>query len=122
MGDVCQVCGYEWERSGEESPVRCANPECRSPYWDKKAVVYVLRKAEGVYKIGCTRSLKRRWPNKSKREAVVCTIAVPTGMLMVEAERTVHHLMRERRLSYPKEDFALTESDIETLKRLRIAP
>jgi len=30
----CLKCGYQWE-SVKIHPTRCANPKCRSPYWDK---------------------------------------------------------------------------------------
>ncbi len=32
---TCQRCGWEWYPRRPERPVRCANPKCRSPYWDK---------------------------------------------------------------------------------------
>jgi predicted Zn-ribbon and HTH transcriptional regulator len=31
----CKRCGYEWIPRSYEKPNRCANPKCRSPYWDK---------------------------------------------------------------------------------------
>jgi len=31
----CNRCLYEWPNRDEDKPVRCANPKCNSPYWDK---------------------------------------------------------------------------------------
>jgi len=31
---LCLKCGYDWT-SNNNHPTRCANPKCRSPYWDK---------------------------------------------------------------------------------------
>jgi len=31
----CNRCGHRWA-GGDPPPKRCANPECRSPYWNKK--------------------------------------------------------------------------------------
>lgn len=30
----CLRCGHEWP-SKLEKPLRCANPRCKSPYWDR---------------------------------------------------------------------------------------
>jgi len=33
----CKRCGYEWAgRQGRPEPKTCANPKCRSPYWDRE--------------------------------------------------------------------------------------
>ena len=39
MADVitqrkCLRCGYEWYPTTPEEPTTCANPKCRSPYWN----------------------------------------------------------------------------------------
>jgi predicted Zn-ribbon and HTH transcriptional regulator len=30
---TCQRCGWTWIPFSGRTPTRCANPECRSPYW-----------------------------------------------------------------------------------------
>ena len=30
----CKRCGYVWTQRLEDDPKRCANPSCRSVYWD----------------------------------------------------------------------------------------
>ena len=38
---TCKRCGYSWhnrlytENGSPLKPVACANPKCRSPYWDR---------------------------------------------------------------------------------------
>lgn len=32
----CKRCGYSWVPRTEEIPITCANPDCRSPYWNKE--------------------------------------------------------------------------------------
>ncbi len=32
----CNRCGYKWVPRSEKKPLNCANPKCRSPYWDKQ--------------------------------------------------------------------------------------
>jgi len=32
-GNQCDRCGHVWY-SGENIPLRCANPKCKSPYWN----------------------------------------------------------------------------------------
>jgi len=35
----CLRCGYEWVgRRGRPAPKTCANPKCRSPYWDRERI------------------------------------------------------------------------------------
>ena len=38
-GDLyrCERCGYEWlpRRESTREPKVCANPKCKSPYWDR---------------------------------------------------------------------------------------
>lgn len=31
----CLRCGYEWYPKTPDIPKTCANPKCRSPYWNK---------------------------------------------------------------------------------------
>lgn len=31
---VCQRCGHTWHPRRNSRPARCANPKCRSPYWN----------------------------------------------------------------------------------------
>jgi len=31
----CNRCGYKWVPRSEKVPMACANPKCRSPYWNK---------------------------------------------------------------------------------------
>lgn len=33
----CNRCQYKWT-SKAASPERCANPDCRSPYWNRERV------------------------------------------------------------------------------------
>lgn len=33
----CNRCDYQWT-SKKQDPQTCANPKCRSPYWDKPRV------------------------------------------------------------------------------------
>lgn len=33
----CKRCGYSWTQRTEGMPRRCANRECRSPYWQTEA-------------------------------------------------------------------------------------
>lgn len=37
-GDVsqCLRCGFTWYPRKPGRPARCANPKCRSPYWNKE--------------------------------------------------------------------------------------
>lgn len=32
---TCLRCGFKWYPRSPEPPKRCANTECRSPYWNK---------------------------------------------------------------------------------------
>lgn len=32
----CKVCNYEWIRRSDGLPLRCPNPICQSPYWNRK--------------------------------------------------------------------------------------
>lgn len=32
----CKRCGHRWPQRGAEAPRSCANPRCRSPYWNKE--------------------------------------------------------------------------------------
>jgi len=41
----CLRCGHEWP-TRLEHPLRCANPKCKSPYWDKPRRMQ-QRKEEG---------------------------------------------------------------------------
>ncbi len=35
----CERCGYEWTPNNpDDLPIKCANPDCNSPYWNKKKV------------------------------------------------------------------------------------
>lgn len=31
----CERCGYEWTPRTEGLPKVCANPKCKSPYWNR---------------------------------------------------------------------------------------
>lgn len=31
----CRICGHEWIRKSDSLPMRCPNPKCQSPYWDR---------------------------------------------------------------------------------------
>ncbi len=33
---TCRRCKYQWVPHSLNKPTRCANPKCRSPYWDQK--------------------------------------------------------------------------------------
>lgn len=33
---TCTRCGYNWPKKGGAVPGTCANPKCKSPYWNKK--------------------------------------------------------------------------------------
>lgn len=35
----CNRCGHEWPQRGKEAPKSCANPKCRSPYWNRERKV-----------------------------------------------------------------------------------
>jgi hypothetical protein len=39
QGWHCDVCGYEWLKSGKE-PIRCASSKCRSRNWNQLSVHY----------------------------------------------------------------------------------
>jgi hypothetical protein len=32
---TCLRCGWVWVPFGRGLPTRCANPDCRSPYWNQ---------------------------------------------------------------------------------------
>ena len=32
---TCTRCGYSWSPKGNNLPKTCANPKCKSPYWDQ---------------------------------------------------------------------------------------
>ena len=32
---TCLRCGWVWTPYKDGRPIRCPNPPCRSPYWDK---------------------------------------------------------------------------------------
>ena len=32
---ICSRCSYTWTTKGDIVPKTCANPLCRSPYWNK---------------------------------------------------------------------------------------
>ena len=34
----CLRCGNEWVQRGAHRPRTCANPKCRSPYWDRPRI------------------------------------------------------------------------------------
>jgi len=41
----CTRCGYEWwAKDPEVDPKVCANPKCKSPYWNKERVRDVPKK------------------------------------------------------------------------------
>lgn len=40
---LCLRCGYKWEQRLSRFPKRCANVECRSPYWQTEATQGVKR-------------------------------------------------------------------------------
>lgn len=31
---ICTRCGYTWFQRGDKLPKTCANPKCKSPYWN----------------------------------------------------------------------------------------
>lgn len=33
---TCTRCGYTWIPKGETLPKTCANPKCKSPYWNQE--------------------------------------------------------------------------------------
>ena len=35
---TCKRCGYTWWPKSPKKPITCANPKCRSPYWNKLRV------------------------------------------------------------------------------------
>jgi len=37
---ICKRCGYTWQPYRKIKPVRCPNPSCRTPYWNKERVWY----------------------------------------------------------------------------------
>lgn len=113
----CRKCGYGWE-ADTESPVRCANPRCRSPYWKSEPVVYVAKWSDGQFKIGCTNNILSRYGSKRGRERVICMIPVPTGINMYEAEKRIHSLFSGKRTDYQSELFNLDEQDIAVLHEL----
>ena len=39
----CERCGYQWHTSTDRIPGTCANPKCRSPYWDRPRRVPKVR-------------------------------------------------------------------------------
>jgi len=34
----CKRCGYEWWPKAPDKPMLCANPTCRSPYWQTERI------------------------------------------------------------------------------------
>ncbi|VVB70010.1 Uncharacterised protein [uncultured archaeon] len=32
---TCLRCGFKWHQQKDTLPVTCANPKCKSPYWNK---------------------------------------------------------------------------------------
>jgi len=32
---TCERCGHMWTSVGDELPLRCAGPQCKSPYWNR---------------------------------------------------------------------------------------
>ena len=36
---TCLRCGYRWYPHTSRTPIRCANPKCRSPYWNREELV-----------------------------------------------------------------------------------
>jgi predicted Zn-ribbon and HTH transcriptional regulator len=32
---TCTRCGHVWYPKGDKLPKTCANPKCKSPYWDQ---------------------------------------------------------------------------------------
>ena len=56
------------------------------------ALIYLQRlNLTGIYKIGCTVELKRRYIAKRDRDAVIATLPVPEGENMYEFERAIHN-------------------------------
>lgn len=110
----CRKCGFQWISRSEDLPIRCANPKCRSPYWQNSPCVYVIERAPGQYKIGCTSNLKQRHQVK-KMHGFVAVIPCLQGVGQYELEEAIHSMFARR----GAELFALTDSDIELLKRLQ---
>lgn len=119
----CLRCGWEWLARTLTKPRRCANPKCRTPYWDSVAVVYVSLQDEGqgIYKIGCTEHLRQRYQSSSMRASILFEIPV-RGHNKFTVERAIHTLFAHRRLNERAEAFRLTEEDLATLRQLSIAP
>ena len=79
------------------------------------AVVYIMSDFHGMYKIGCTSDLNRRYDSKATRKKIVAIVPVPYGMNMYEAERQIHRLFANKRKGQA-EAFDLTPEDIERCK------
>jgi T5orf172 domain len=117
----CCKCGWEWVALSEEAPKRCANPKCRSPYWQSEACVYVSRATayENVYKIGCTRNFRQRHGSRP-RESFTCIIVLPSNAR--SAERAIHSHFKHLRCTPNSETFRLGETEITELLTLRDSP
>ena len=59
-------------------------------------IVYVKLLGNGLYKIGCTENLKRRYLSRRGRD-LVCSIPVPPDVNMYSFEAEVHSLFGEFR-------------------------
>lgn len=40
---TCLRCGHKWKPRSDERPTVCANPDCKSPYWDKPRKADLLK-------------------------------------------------------------------------------
>lgn len=116
----CRKCTYEWVASTQEIPTRCANPQCRTPYWQTERVVYV-RKTDvaGVYKIGATSNINKRFPNIYNQPVILCTIKVGNGRLY-HAEKALHRIFMAQKVrkQHNCELFRLSKIQVGWIRRV----
>src|SRR5579871_2613503 len=111
----CSRCGHQWVSLTESLPRRCANPKCRSPYWEKAPIVYVA-KWNGAYKIGCSGNIKQRYNSKRGRADIILEIpAIECNKFTLEQK--IHWLFSGKRVS-GAEMFDLNANDLAKLKAI----
>lgn len=115
----CRKCNWQWLARTLDKPVRCANPTCRTPYWESQPIVYVMPVLDGnTYKIGCTDNLKSRY--KSTRAINSIIHQIPCGDVPMETmEQAVHALFQYCRAPNDKEHFNLSRTDLDLLDRIQ---
>lgn len=78
-------------------------------------VVYVLPRKDGVYKIGCTVNLHKRYQAKRTRDVAVAVLECSNHVLL---ESEIHRFFANQRADPYMEHFRLSPKDLETLKNM----